>query len=123
LHVSGGAHYTDDLPEPRGLLHIAVGLSSRAHADILRLDLSPVLAADGVVDVLVAADIPGKNNFGPVLDDDPILAPGEVQYVGHAIFAVAAETVDQARRAARLAIVEYREREAILDPETAVAKG
>lgn len=123
LHVSGGAHYTDDLPEPRGLLHIAVGLSSRAHADIVRLDLSPVLAADGVVDVLVAADIPGKNNFGPVLDDDPILAPGLVQYVGHAIFAVAAETVDQARRAARLAIVEYREREAILDPETAVAKG
>ena len=122
LHVSGGASYTDDLPEPRDLLHIAVGMSSRAHADIVRLDLSPVLAADGVVDVLVAEDIPGKNNFGPVLDDDPILAPGVVQYVGQAMFAVAAESLDQARRAARLAVVEYRDREAILDPLQAVAK-
>jgi xanthine dehydrogenase large subunit len=122
LHVSGGASYTDDLPEPRDLLHVAVGMSSRAHADIVRLDLSPVLAADGVVDVLVAADIPGKNNFGPVLDDDPILAPGLVQYVGQPVFAVAAESVEQARRAARLAIVEYRDRDAILDPLQAVEK-
>ena len=122
LHVSGGANYTDDLPEPRDLLHIAVGMSSRPHAEIVSLDLSPVLAAEGVVDVLVAADIPGKNNFGPVLDDDPILAPGTVQYVGQAIFAVAAESVEQARRAARLAVVEYRDRDAILDPLQAVEK-
>ena len=72
---------------------------------------------------MCADDIPGENNCGPVVHDDPILAPGLVEYAGQAVFVVAAETVDQARRAARLAIVDYDDREAILDPDTAVQKG
>lgn len=123
LHVSGGAQYTDDIPEPRGLLHAALGLSERPHALIKNLDLRPVTAAEGVVDVLRAADIPGKNDFGAVIADDPILAPGIVQYVGQPIFAVVAETADAARRAARLAVVEYEDLDAILDPAQAVAAG
>ncbi len=120
LHVSGGAFYTDDLPEPRELLHLAVGMSQRAHARITSLDLSAVRAADGVIDVITAADIPGVNNCGPVIADDPILAPGFVQYVGQAVFAVAAETVTAARKAAKLARIEYEELDAILDPLTAI---
>ena len=54
----------------------------------------------GVVAVLVAADIPGPNDCGPVIHDDPILADGVVQYLGQPVFAVIAETRDQARRAA-----------------------
>jgi xanthine dehydrogenase large subunit len=123
LHVSGEATYTDDIPEPRGILHVAVGMSSRPHARILRMDLDAVRAAPGVVAVITADDIPGDNNCGPVIADDPILAPGVVQYVGQAVFAVAAKTVDQARKAVRLANIEYEELEAIIDPRTAVAKG
>ncbi len=122
LHVSGAATYTDDVPEPQGLLHLAVGLSGKAHARIRRLDLSAVKAAPGVVAVMTADDIPGENNCGPVVKDDPILAPGLVQYAGQAVFAVAAATVTEARRAARLAVVDYEELEAILDPLQAVAK-
>ena len=48
--------------------------------------------APGVIAVLTAADIPGENNCGPVLHDDPILADGEVQYLGQPVFAVIAET-------------------------------
>ena len=51
-----------------------------------------------------------------------ILAADVVQYAGQAIFAVAAETVDQARKAVRLARLDYDELEAILDPLTALEK-
>ncbi len=122
LHVSGAAAYTDDIPEPRGLLHLAVGMSERPHARIVKLDLDAVRAAAGVVDVMTADDLPGKNNCGPVVNDDPIFAPGLVQYVGQAVFAVAATTVTAARRAARLARIEYEDLEPILDPLTALEK-
>ncbi len=122
LHVSGAAAYTDDIPEPRGLLHLAVGMSERPHARIVKLDLDAVRAAAGVVDVMTADDIPGENNCGPVVNDDPIFAPGLVQYVGQAVFAVAATTVTAARRAARLARIEYEDLEPILDPLTALEK-
>lgn len=122
MHVSGTATYTDDIVEPQGLLHLAVGMSEKAHARISSIDLSAVRSAPGVVAVATADDIRGENNCGPVEHDDPILAPGLVQYVGQAVFAVAAETVDAARKASRLARVEYEELEAILDPRTAVAR-
>ena len=122
LHVSGTAAYTDDLPEPRDLLHVAVGMSAKAHARLANIDLGDVLAAPGVVDTCVAADIPGENNCGPIIADEPILASNVAEYAGQAIFAVAAESVDQARKAARLAKIRYEEREAILDPLSAVEK-
>ena len=123
LHVSGEALYTDDIPEPQGLLHLAVGMSAKAHARIDHIDLQAVLAAPGVVAVLTADDIPGENNYGPVVDDDPILAPGLAQYAGQAVFAVAAGTVDQARKAAALASIEYHDLQPILEPREAVAAG
>lgn len=122
LHVSGEATYTDDIAEPRELLHLAVGMSERAHARIRSIDLGAVRSAPGVVDVMCAGDIPGENNCGPVVHDDPILAPGLVQYVGQAVFAVAAGTVDEARRAAKLAVIDYEELEPILEPRQAIEK-
>ena len=122
LHVSGSAAYTDDIPEPRDLLHIAIGMSSKAHARIKGIDLSDVVAAAGIVDTCVAADIPGENNCGPIIADEQILTADVAEYAGQALFAVAAETVDQARKAVRLAKVDYEELEAILDPMVAVQK-
>ena len=122
LHVSGTAAYTDDLPEPRDLLHLAVGMSTVAHARVLDVELDGVLAADGVVAVCTAADIPGENNYGSIVKDDPLFADGLVQYVGQPLFAVAATSVNAARKAAHKANVNYEELEAILDPLDAVAK-
>jgi len=122
LHVRGSAAYTDDLPEPRDLLHIAIGMSSKAHARITSIDLTDVLEANGVVDVYVAADIPGENNCGPIIADEKILTPDVVEYSGQAIFAVAATTVEQARKARLLAKIEYEELKPILDPMSAVEK-
>ncbi len=123
LHVSGEAVYTDDVAEPKSLLHLAVGMSSKAHARIRSIDLSAVRAAPGVIDVMTADDIPGANNCGHVVADDPVFAPGLVQYAGQAVFAVAATTVDQARKAAKLANIAYKDLEPILDPRKAVEAG
>ena len=122
LHVTGRAAYTDDLPEPRDLLHLAVGMSQVAHANLRGVDLAEVLASPGVVDVCTAEHIPGANNFGSIVADDPIFADAAVQYVGQPVFAVAATTVEEARRAALKASVDYEVLEAILDPLSAVAK-
>ncbi|MBL8453296.1 MAG: molybdopterin-dependent oxidoreductase, partial [Zoogloea sp.] len=106
LHVTGRATYVDDIPVPAGTLHAALGLSTIAHGHLLKLDLSAVRSAPGVRDVIVAADIPGINDCGPVKHDDPILCAGEILFHGQPLFAVAADSHDAARRAARLAKVE-----------------
>ena len=122
LHVRGTAAYTDDIPEPRDLLHIAVGMSSKAHAKITKLDLAAVVSASGVADVFVAADVPGDNLCGPIVADERIFSDDVVEYAGQAIFAVAAQSVDMARKAARLATIEYQDLEPILHPLEAVKK-
>ncbi|MCB4358536.1 xanthine dehydrogenase molybdopterin binding subunit [Quatrionicoccus australiensis] len=121
LHVSGKAAYIDDLPELAGTLHAAAGLSTCARGRIKNLDLSAVRAYPGVRCVITAADIPGENNCGPILHDDPIIAGEEIQFYGQVIFAVAAETRDAARQAVRLAKVEYAVETPILDMEAAIA--
>jgi len=122
-HVLGEARYVDDLPEPRGLLHAFIGLSSRAHARVTRLDVAAVRATPGVAAVLTAADLPAGNDIGPVLPGDPVFADGLVEYCGQSLFAVAAETLDQARAAAGLAAVTYQDLPAILTVDQALAAG
>jgi xanthine dehydrogenase large subunit len=108
--------YVDDLPELARTVHAALGLSTQAHARIARLDLDAVRAMPGVIGVLTAADIPGANDCGPIVHDDPILAGDEVCYVGQPIFAVIADHHDAARRAARAAVIDYAPLPALLDP-------
>jgi len=123
LHVLGQAAYTDDIPEVHGTLHAALGLSSKAHARIRSIDLAAVRAASGVKAVYTVDDIPGANDCGPIIHDDPIFADGEVLYVGQPIFIVVADTHSNARRAARRAKVEYEDLPAILTPQQAKAAG
>ncbi len=103
LHVAGSAPYTDDIPEAAGTLHAALGLSPLAHGRLLGIDLERVRAMPGVVDVFGAAQIPGDNECGSLVKDDPILADGELRYLGQPVFAVVARTRDEARRAAAVA--------------------
>lgn len=119
LHVLGEAVYTNDIPEAQGTLHAALGLSAKAHARILSLNLEPVKAMPGVAAVYTWKDIPGTNDCGPIIHDDPILAEEKVEYVGQPIFIVVADTHDNARRAARKADIQYEELPAILTPQAA----
>ena len=121
-HVSGTAVYVDDMPEPPGLLHAAVGMASEPHARIRALDLAPVAASAGVVAILTAADVPGVNDVGPVFPGDPIFTDELVTYAGQSLFAVAADSVIAARRAARRAVVDYKTLPAILTIDEALAQ-
>ncbi|NBS98506.1 MAG: xanthine dehydrogenase molybdopterin binding subunit, partial [Betaproteobacteria bacterium] len=125
LHVTGGATYLDDLPELAGTLHAAVGLSPVAHGRLLSIDLQTLQRMPGVVAVLVAADIPGINNVGPLAQDDPALAAETVHYVGQPVFLVVAQSRDQARRAAARApdVLQIEVLPAVFCPREAHAQG
>jgi xanthine dehydrogenase large subunit len=123
-HVSGSAEYIDDIAEPSGCLHACLGLSDRAHAQIVSVNLDAVRDFPRVVGVLAASDIPGHNDVSPVgRHDDPVFATGKVEFHGQPIFAVIAETRDAARRAARKAVVEYRDLPFVINVAQAEAAG
>ncbi len=121
LHVAGVAQYCDDIPLPANSLHAAFGISPVAHGKFNGLDLSRTLAIPGVFAVAQAADVPGANNYGAAVHDDPIFATGFVHYAGQPLFAVAAHSHDAARGAARLAVADIKELPAILDIRSALA--
>lgn len=120
LHVTGEAVYVDDIPVSERLLTGRVVYSPHARAKIKSFDLTDAGRVTGVKAILCAKDIPGVNQMGPVVKDEPCLAEGEVNFVGQAVFLIAAETNDQCIEAERLIRVEYEPLEPILDIETAM---
>ncbi|WP_439497349.1 xanthine dehydrogenase molybdopterin binding subunit [Bosea sp. (in: a-proteobacteria)] len=123
-HVAGEALYIDDIAEPAGLAHAYLGLSEIAHGRLLSLDLSAVRAAPGVLCVLTTEDIPGANDISSThRHDEPVFATQAILHHGQPLFAVVAETRDQARRAAALAKASYDEATPLLDVAAARAAG
>jgi len=129
LHVAGEATYIDDIPELAGTLHCALGLSPAANGRVTALSLDAIRAMPGVVTVLTADDIPGTNDCGSIIHDDPILLPvndgGEIRYLGQPVFAVIAETRDAARRAAAKAkdAITLEAQPPVITPQDAHARG
>lgn len=114
-HVSGEAVYVDDRLEFPNQLHVYARLSDRAHARILSIDTAPCYQFPGVAIAITAKDVPGKLDIGAVAAGDPLLADGKVEYVGQVVLAVAADSLETARKAAQAAIIEYEDLEPVLD--------
>jgi len=125
LHVAGEATYIDDIPELAGTLHCALGLSPVAKGRLTGMSLDLIRAMPGIVAVLEAGDIPGPNDCGSIIHDDPILCDGEIRYLGQPVFAVIAETRDAARRAAAKAkdVLTITAEPPVLTPQQAHAQG
>lgn len=121
LHVTGAAHYVDDIPVPDGTLSLAFGTSSVAHGRITGMDLGDVRSAPGTIAVLTAGDLPCANDVSPSVHDEPLLADGKVHYLGQPLFLVVADTHLAARKAARIGRVGYNELPAILSIDDALA--
>ena len=99
--VAGAATYIDDIAEVRGTLHAAPILSNVAHGKLLGVDTSAALLMPGVRGVVLAGDIPGGAMLASFIGDEPIFAIDTVQHIGQVIGLVVADTVMQARHAAR----------------------
>lgn len=104
--VSGEFAYSSDLVVP-GMLHGATLRSPHAHARILSIDVAPALALPGVHAVLTHDDVPGAKTYGLEFADQPVLASDRVRYHGEPVAVVAAQSLQQARDAARAIVVEY----------------
>ena len=123
LHVTGGATFTDDMPELAGTLYAAIIKSPVAHGELIGdgIDRDAILKAHGVVAVYTAKDIPGENNCGPIVHDDPFLAVGKVEFLGQAVAVVVAREMLYAREAAHKAKVLVKELPPILTIDEAMA--
>ncbi|PTY38612.1 xanthine dehydrogenase molybdopterin binding subunit [Saccharospirillum sp. MSK14-1] len=121
--VAGSARYIDDMPEPAGLLHAAVGQADVAHGTLKSLQLDAVRTAAGVQRVISVADVPGHTDIGAVFGGDPVLAEDTILFHGQPLFAVAADSYEQARLAVKAAQWEIEPGEAILSVDQARAVG
>ncbi|MEE1654909.1 xanthine dehydrogenase molybdopterin binding subunit [Microvirga sp. CF3062] len=122
-HVQGAAQYIDDIREPEGTLHVAIGQSPKARGRLISLNVSAVRAVPGVVAVLTAADIPGKNDVSPAFGDDPLFVDTQIGFLGQALFAVVATTRDTARRAVKKAVMEIESEAPSVTVEDALERG
>ena len=119
--VAGAVHYIDDLPEVRGTLHAAPILSTHAHGTLRGVDTRAARAMPGVVDVVLAQDIPGDPMLAAFAGDEPVFATDTVQFVGQVIGLVIARTTTQARHAARKVTLDIAPLPAVLTVQDALA--
>lgn len=120
-HVSGRAIYTDEQRPPVGMLRLYPVQAPHAHATIKSIDATAALALPGVVRVLTAADVPGSNDTGTILHDEPLIPATTVSYYGQAVAWVVADDEARAREGAALVRVEYAALPALLTVEHAIA--
>ncbi len=123
LHVSGESAYVDDVPAPANMLHAAVFGSPIAHGTVTSIDVRAAAAIPGVVRVITAVDVPGDNQIGPVIEDEPLLAENVVHFQGQPMAVVVAETVEIARAAVHSIQVDITPRPIITDPRVAHESG
>ena len=122
-HVRGSATYVDDIREPAGTLHVAPGYAEATCGRLRSVDVDAVRRAPGVVAVLLSSDIPHANECSPSIGGDPVLAESEILFHGQVVFAVAATTRRDARRAARLARIDVEEDAPAVDVDAGARTG
>jgi xanthine dehydrogenase molybdopterin binding subunit/xanthine dehydrogenase small subunit len=120
-HVTGEAMYVDD--QTRGMLEVWPVCSPHAHARILKRDATAARAMPGIRAVLLAEDVPGRNDVGAVKQDEILLANSLVQYHGQLIALVVGDSPEACRAAAEKVIIEYEPLPPVLTLRDAIAKG
>jgi xanthine dehydrogenase molybdenum-binding subunit len=120
----GDRGYVDDMRVP-GMLHAALHLTAHARADIVAIDTTAAAAADGVVGVFTAADVPGELLMGIIHKDWPAFIPvgGRTSYAGDVLAIVVAHSHQQARAAAELVQVTYDVHQPVTDAVAALEPG
>jgi xanthine dehydrogenase large subunit len=122
-HVTGRSLYLDDLPVMEGTLCAKILDSTVAHGTIRSIDLEAARNVEGVIRIYTAADIPGRNEIGGIIADEPLLADGLVQFQGQPIALIVAESEEIAAEALALVQITIDPLPVIVDPREAFAKG
>lgn len=123
MHVRGRSLFIDDIPTPANLLHAVLFTSPVAKGIIKRLDVAAARKAKNVAAVFTHLDVPGKNQIGHIIEDQPFLAEDELMYIGQPIALVVAETRRDARAACQLIELEVEPGEPVFDPREAYRRG
>src|SRR5687767_12363666 len=121
-HVRGESVYLDDIPVIQGALYAGVFDSPVAHGILESIDIREALKVSGIVRIITAKDIPGENQIGGIVADEPLLADGHVHFQGMPIALVIAETEESARAAAKKIKTTITPLEIITDPRIAFQK-
>lgn len=122
-HVTGRSVYVDDIPAMEGLLFVKVFDSPVAHGKIKKLDHSAAEQMEGIVRIFSYKDIPGENQIGGIIPDEPFLAGHEVHYCGQPVLLVVAESEDMAEDALKAIKIEIEPLPVITDPREAFKQG
>lgn len=121
-HTTGKSVYLDDIPVLRGTLFGAVFSSPVAHGKIRHLHIDDALTIQGVNCILTYKDIPGNNQIGGIIRDEPLLAEDEVHYAGQPIAFVLAETDAIARAALHKITIDIEPLPIVTEPRVAFEK-
>lgn len=97
-------------------------LSPYPHARIVRINKDSALSVPGVAGVFTAADIPGENQVGYAIPDQPLIAKGKVRFDGELVALVAATEIDKAVRGAEELRIDYEPLPYVLDPLEAMKR-
>ncbi len=118
----GKAKYVEDLYTPDDILFVKQVLSTEPHARLVSINYSDALKLSGVEGVFTARDIPGENQVGYALPDQPLIAEKKVRFIGDLVALVAAKDFDTAIKAAEEVKVKYDPLPYILDPLEAMKR-
>ena len=105
-HITGESVYINDMLVSEKLLYGKVVYSKYTHAKIKKIDIKNALTVNGVKTILTYKDIPGINQMGPVIHDEPCLAENEVAFIGQAIALIAADNEFAIKEAEKLIEIE-----------------
>lgn len=119
-HVNGSAVYVDDEAVHRGALVVWPVCSPHAHAKILRVDAGTAKNVPGISAILLAQDVPGKNDIGASRQDEILLADQVVSYVGQVVAAIVGISGEACREAAALLQIDYEPLDAVVTIEEAL---
>ena len=115
--ILGKARFTADYANLyKNLAYVYSVRTKYAHARIRKIDVSEAEKVPGVLRVITHKDIPGVNDVGYVIPDQPLLAYNKVRYIGDIVALIVADDPYVAEEAAEKVYVDYEPLPVILDP-------